>query len=196
MWLDLFISTPYMALSLSMKDNIRIEYFGLIFSKVLSVTSLLNFQNSINLKMSELVIFTSSNDVYRYQIDDSKLYIYNAGDTKFPIIFFYNLLRWQILIRIYIFFSWILITTNYVNMCKKCHMWLDLFISTPYMALSLSMKDNIGIEYFVLISSKVLSVTSLLNFQNSINLKMSELGIFTSSNDVYRYQIDDSKLYI
>ena len=98
MWLDLFISTPYMALSLSMKDNIRIEYFGLISSKVLSVTSLLNFQNSINLKMSELVIFTSSNDVYRYQIDDSKLYIYNAGDTKFSIIFFYNLLRWQIII--------------------------------------------------------------------------------------------------
>ena len=79
---------------------------------------------------------------------------------------------------------------------KNCHMWLDLFISTSYMALSLSMKDNIRIEYFGLISSKVLSVTSLLNFQNSINLKMSELGIFTSSNDVYRYQIDDSKLYI
>ena len=75
-------------------------------------------------------------------------------------------------------------------------MWLDLFISTPYMALSLSMKDNIRIKYFVLISSKVLSVTSLLNFQNSINLKMSELGVFTSSNNVYRYQIDDSKLYI
>ena len=73
MWLDLFISTPYMALSLSMKDNLKIKYFGLISSKVLSVTSLLNFQNSINLKMSELVIFTSSNDVYRYQIDDSKL---------------------------------------------------------------------------------------------------------------------------
>ena len=44
------------------------------------------------------------------------------------------------------------------------------------MALSLSMKDNIRIKYFVLISSKVLSVTSLLNFQNSINLKMSELS--------------------
>ena len=88
MWLDLFISTPYMALSLSMIDNIRIKYFVLISSKVLSVTSLLNFQNSINLKMSELCIFTSSNDVHRYQIDDSKLYIYNAGDTNFLIIFF------------------------------------------------------------------------------------------------------------
>ena len=54
-----------MALSLSTKDNIRIEYFGLIFSKVLSVTSLLNFQNSINLKMSELGVFTLSNNVNR-----------------------------------------------------------------------------------------------------------------------------------
>ena len=81
-------------------------------------------------------------------------------------------------------------------MCEKCYMWLDLFVSTPNMALSLSMKDNLKIKYFGLISSKVLSVTSLLNFQNSINLKTSELGIFTSSNDVYRYQIDDSKLYI
>ena len=79
---------PNMAFSLSMKDNIRIEYFGLISSKVLSVTSLLNFQISINFKMSELCIFTSSNDVYRYQIDDSKLYIYNTGDTNFSIIFF------------------------------------------------------------------------------------------------------------
>ena len=113
MWLDLFISTPYMALSLSMKDNIRIEYFGLISSKVLSVTSHLIFQNSINLKMSELVIFTSSNDVYRYQIDDSKLYIYNAGDTKFSIIFFYNLLRWQILIRI----TFVYINIDYNRLC-------------------------------------------------------------------------------
>ena len=70
-------------------------------------------------------------------------------------------------------------------MCEKCHMRLDLFVSTPNMALSLSMKDNIWIEYFGLISSKFLSVTSLLNFQNSINLKMSELGVFTSSNNVY-----------
>ena len=52
--------------------------------------------------------------------------------------------------------------------------------------ISLSMKDNIRIEYFGLISSKVLSVTSLLNFQNSINLKMSELGVFTLSNNVNR----------
>ena len=59
-------------------------------------------------------------------------------------------------------------------MCEKCYMWLDLFVSTPNMALSLSMKDNLKIKYFGLISSKVLSVTSLLNFQNSINLKMSE----------------------
>ena len=54
------------------------------------------------------------------------------------------------------------------------------------MVLSLSMKDNIRIEYFGLISSKILSVTSLLNFQNSINLKMSELGVFTLSNNVNR----------
>ena len=71
-------------------------------------------------------------------------------------------------------------------MCEKCYMQLDLCVSTPYMVLSLSMKDNIRIEYFGLISSKILSVTSLLNFQNSINLKMSELGVFTLSNNVNR----------
>ena len=54
------------------------------------------------------------------------------------------------------------------------------------MVLSLSMKDNKRIEYFGLISSKILSVTSLLNFQNFINLKMSELGVFTLSNNVNR----------